>query len=207
MLNDNVRIILWGDDSESDALIYNLFSDICSRRLDEIQLNSILKSLGVEMSQREIIFKLQSEVVKSDPVEKIYINLEHDTDAEYYLKYGRRVLPTFNTFQVALDLFQDCRLRDEHLLTIATYLRKEKGFSKDEMEFSFDDLIRRKILSLETVSYIQPLLVKSNIIRAIYEPTVEPKEVEEVIGDRVYQLKGTFEPWVPEKIDYLHDYR
>ena len=50
---------------------------------------------------------------------KIYINLAEDTDPEYYLKFGRRTLPVYNTFQTALDLFQDMRIGVESVLQVA----------------------------------------------------------------------------------------
>jgi hypothetical protein len=42
-LADDVRQILWGDDSEADAVIYSLYSDLCARRLEERDARQILK--------------------------------------------------------------------------------------------------------------------------------------------------------------------
>ncbi|MGZ3692137.1 MAG: phosphatase domain-containing protein, partial [Pseudobdellovibrio sp.] len=89
-LSKNVRMICFGDDSESDATIYNLFSDICARRHTESQLTTLLDDLGVNYAQIDEILRLQNVINIQDPVEKVYINLATDTDPEYYLKYGRR---------------------------------------------------------------------------------------------------------------------
>lgn len=60
-------------------------------------------------NQVDTILRLREDIPEQDPVEKIYINLAADTDADYYLKFGRRILPTYNTFQLALDLHQISR--------------------------------------------------------------------------------------------------
>ncbi|MFN9069174.1 MAG: phosphatase domain-containing protein, partial [Bdellovibrionales bacterium] len=105
-LREDVRQICWGDDSESDAIIYNLYSDICARRLSTHEIRSVLEDLGCTADQIDQILLLQAQVPDRDPVEKIYINLAKDTDPDYYLKFGRRTMPTMNTFQVAIDLYQ-----------------------------------------------------------------------------------------------------
>lgn len=204
---EDVRQVMWGDDSESDVLIYCLYSDICSRRLDEGEIRSILKALRVVGEQTETILELQAQIPKQDPVEKIYINLAEDTDAEYYLKFGRRTVPTYNTFQTSLDLFQDKRMQAEHVLAVAQDMMFNFGFTRDELEKSFDDLIRRQIIGEPTVVEILPALQAAGIIHEKFVPSMAPKAVSSQVGDRVIELEGNFEPWVPERIDYLHDYR
>ena len=76
---------MWGDDRESDATIYSLYSDICSRRIEHRDLIKILKALKVPSTQIDNLLVIQSQVPINDPVEKIYINLADDTDTEYYL--------------------------------------------------------------------------------------------------------------------------
>ena len=50
-LKEKVRQVCFGDDSESDAVIYNLYSDICSRRLGSQDLRNILRYLSVTNEQ------------------------------------------------------------------------------------------------------------------------------------------------------------
>jgi hypothetical protein len=145
-LSKKVRMICFGDDSESDAIIYNLFSDICARRHTETQLTTLLEDLGVTYAQIDEILRLQSVIEIQDPVEKIYINLATDTDPEYYLKFGRRTFPTYNTFQVALDLVQDQRLSLEELGTIIDVLTQKYKMTNEQLISTFEELIRRRIL-------------------------------------------------------------
>ena len=206
-LNKNVRMICFGDDSESDATIYNLFSDICARRHTENQLTMLLDDLSVNYSQIDEILRLQSMIPIQDPVEKIYINLATDTDPEYYLKYGRRTLPTYNSFQVALDLVQDQRLSLEELGIILDGLIEKFGFTGDLLVQTFEELIRRRVLGLSSFEMIKNYFIEKKILPLNWHPKIEPLREKTVDMGRVYELEGIFEPWIPRQTDYLKDYR
>ncbi len=206
-LADDVRQILWGDDSEADAVIYSLYSDLCARRLEERDARQILKHFKVIGQQVDTILLLLEDIPKQDPVEKIYINLAADTDAEYYLKFGRRILPTYNTFQLALDLFQDHRLSSPQVVKVAMDLVQNYNFGVDELENSLDELIRRPIIADKTLEAILPVLQQNRLIRPEFQPTVTPKSVVSSVGARIFELEGVTEPWVLDHIDYMRDDR
>lgn len=206
-LSKNVRMICFGDDSESDATIYNLFSDICARRHTESQLTTLLEDLGVSYVQIDEILRLQSSISIQDPVEKIYINLATDTDPEYYLKYGRRTLPTYNSFQVALDLVQDQRLSLEELGTIADSLIENYKFTSDQLISAFEELIRRRVIGLSSFEMIKNYLIEKKIMSHSWMPKIDPLKEKTMDNGRVYELDGIFESWIPKQIDYLKDYR
>lgn len=205
--NYEITQVLWGDDSETDATIYSLYSDICSRRWEEEELIKLLKHFSVTKVQVDTILDLQDQCLVHDPVEKVYINLAVDTDPEYYLKFGRRIVPTYNSFQTSLDLFQDSRLQATQVLRVAQDLLTNYGYTADELQRSLDDLVRRRILAQETLERVLPTLQESGIITNDYEPSVTPGKVESQVGDRIFGVQGEMEPWIPEQIDYLHDYR
>ena len=198
---------MWGDDSEADAVAYCLYSDICSQRLKKEEIDKILMHFKVIGSQRDLIFQLQSHIKAQDPVEKIYINLEEDTDAEYYLKFGRRVLPTHNTLQIAFDLFQDKRMSLLSVLDLAKRLIDVYGFTLEEIGFSLDDLVRRQVLGDPYASQIQVALKESKFLPLSFEFSTERKKALPSKDQKVRQLEGQFEPWVVEYIDYVNDYR
>jgi hypothetical protein len=206
-LKENVKQIFWGDDSESDAVIYNLYSDICARRVGTQDLRNTLKGFGVVNEQVDTILMLQMQIPENDPVEKIYINLAIDTDPDYYLKFGRRTLPTYNSFQVALDLYQDARLDEEGVLSVAKEMIASYGFTADELARSFDELVRRHVIGENTSVKIQNFLKDKNIFYPDYKPSVIPFKESKIENGHVYELEGHFEPWIPSRIDYLHDYR
>jgi hypothetical protein len=206
-LKHNVRMVCWGDDSESDAIIYNLFSDICSRRIGSQDLRQILKSFFVVSEQIDAILMLQTQIPENDPVEKIYINLAVDTDPDYYLKFGRRTVPTYNTFQVALDLLQDGRVQLADVYTVAQDMIFNYGFTPEELNRSFDELIRRRLLGEVCVGNAKAFFVEKGLFAPSFQPSLAPAKESKIIDGKVFELEGHFEPWVPERIDYLRDYR
>ncbi len=206
-LSVNVRMICFGDDSESDAIIYNLFSDICARRHTENQLTTLLEDLGVTHAQIDEILRLQSIIAIQDPVEKIYINLATDTDPEYYLKFGRRTFPTYNTFQVALDLVQDQRLSLEELGTIIDVLTQKYKMTNEQLILTFDELIRRRILGLSSYEMLKNFFIEKNMMTYNWMSKADPLKEKIIDQGHVYELDGLFEPWIPNQIDYIHDYR
>ena len=206
-LSSDVRMLCFGDDSESDANIYNLFSDICARRHTENQLIEILDDFGVTHAQIDEILRLQSLIPVQDPVEKIYINLATDTDHEYYLKFGRRTFPTSNTFQVALDLVQDQRLSLEELGSIIDDLTQKYGFTFDQLVFSFEELTRRRILGLSGFEMIKNYFIEKKMISLSWTTKAEPLREKVIDAGHVYELEGFFEPWIANHIDYFNDHR
>jgi hypothetical protein len=205
-LKKNSKMILFGDDSESDAVVYSLFSDICKRRMDQKEINSILEALSVLPEQRKRILNLQSEIEIHDPVDKIYINLVADTDPDYYAKFGRRVLATFTTFQAALDLFQDGRINDQSLLNVARDMISNYGFTPEELAKSLEDLHKRSFLKTETESVVIPLLKESSLIPSHFQLSFKPIRVLQKMGEKILGLEKE-DPWIVENIDYLHDFR
>jgi hypothetical protein len=206
-LRNDVKQIFWGDDSEADAIIYNLYSDICSRRVGPQDLRSVLKHFFVTSEQIDTILNLQAQIPENDPVEKIYINLAVDTDPDYYLKFGRRTLPTYNTFQVACDLFQNERLSLDGVYLIAQDMVFNYDFTPEELTRSFDDLIRRHVLGQAGVSALMSFFSEKHLFDRDYQPSISPLKETLVERGFVFQLEGQFEPWVQERIDYIRDYR
>lgn len=206
-LSKNVRMLCFGDDSESDAIIYNLFSDICARRHTENQLTSLLEDLGVTYAQIDEILRLQSEIPIQDPVEKIYINLATDTDPEYYLKFGRRTFATYNTFQMAMDLVQDQRLSLEELGVVIDVLTQKYKMTHEQLISSFEELIRRRILGLSSFEMLKNFFIEKNMMTYNWMSKADPLKEKVIDQGHVYELDGLFEPWIPSQIDYIHDYR
>jgi hypothetical protein len=207
LLKRKVKMVLFGDDSESDAVVYSLFSDICKRRIKEAEVNSILTALHVLPEQRARILKLQSLVEEHDPVDKIYINLVADTDPDYYAKFGRRVLATFTSFQAALDLFQDGRIDQNSCFMVARDMLANYGFTPEELAKSFDDLHKRGFLKPETQEILLRSLKEEGLIPKHFIPIFRPVRTLQKIGEKLLGIESEDDPWVVENIDYLHDFR
>ena len=160
---------MFGDDGESDANIYSLFSDICTRRIDSHELRKILNHFSVLDEQIDTIVHLRDLVSENDPVEKIYINLAEDTDSDYYLKFGRRIVPAYDSFQMAVDLFQDERLAAEHVVRVANRLMADFEYSPEQIEKSYDDFLRRDRISSEASKKIEPFLKEAELLDSFFE--------------------------------------
>lgn len=206
-LGPDVKQVCFGDDSETDAVIYNLYSDICARRLSAADIRNVLGKMFVTGEQVDTILTLQAQAPEQDPVEKIYINLATDTDPEYYEKFGRRTLATYNTYQLALDLYQDGRLSFEGLYSVADDMISHYDYTPDELTKSLDELIRRRILSRGVWEKLKPLLSERGLTYPGYQPSIAPLREVDVREGRVYALEGQHEPWLQPRIDYLHDDR
>ncbi|HEX4925052.1 MAG TPA: phosphatase domain-containing protein [Bdellovibrionales bacterium] len=205
-LKADVKQILWGDDSESDAVIYAMYSDICSRRLAGGDLVKILHALRVVGEQIETIFELVDQIPVQDPVGKIYINLAADTDPDYYLKFGRRMVVTSNSFQAALDLYQDGRLNDDEVLSIGQDLLTNYGYTPDELAASLDALVRRQVLGHAAVEKLLPLFHENRLVPAAHRsPPALMKLIQDESGFK--RLADVQERWIPEYIDYLRESR
>lgn len=202
-LNAQVKMLCFGDDSESDVVIYNLFSDICARRLTQAQLSKVLEKFAINTMQIEEILRLQDLVPVQDPVEKIYINLATDTDPEYYSQFGRRTLATYDSFQLALDFVQDQRLSLEELSQIIIDLKTKYNYGEAQILRNFEDLIRRRVLGISSYEMIRNYLIEKNLIHSSWNSRIEPMREKTVENGHVYELEGIYDPWIQTEIDYL----
>ncbi len=197
-LHPEVKQILWGDDSESDAVVYSLYSDICARRVVGEDLRFVLDHLKVSRPQREQILELQEQAPVHDPVSRIYINLADDTDPDYYAKFGRRVVATFNTFQIALDLLEQGHLTLEQMERVAQDMVTNYGMTPDQLAQALEDLAKRDFLSVESAELVLGPLQNRSLLPTRFK-----------VSSRWFELEKKKEraPLVPEHVDYLNDFR
>ena len=204
LLSDECEMICWGDDSESDANIYSLFSDICSHRLTDREVIALLKDFKTPVDQIDLILELRDQREDFDPLKRVYINLAVDTDPEYYRRYGRRLMAVDNTFEVALDLYQRGFVDLDSVLEVCADLRDNYGFKIFQLEQSYKVLCVRKRIADLTDEGLRPALKKGGFLSEDFDPSCELAHLETLplVGD----LEGIVRPWIPERIDYLSDY-
>ena len=93
------------------------------------------------------------------------------------------------------------------MFIVAQYLIKEFKFSVDEFERNMDDLVRRGVLGHSTIENILPVLIENKVINKNFEFSMAPKKIINKVNGKVFELEGAIDPWVPDKVDYLTDYR
>ena len=98
---------LFGDDWESDPIIYSLYADVIAGRLEHDALADILVRLRIDPARLVEIKALSQRIAPADAVRRIFINLERRTPPDRFRAFGARLVPTFNYFQTALVLYEE----------------------------------------------------------------------------------------------------
>jgi hypothetical protein len=134
---------LFGDDWESDPLIYALYAGLLDGRLDAERLEEILGAIPVDRVWRTEIESLLGRVPLADGVRRIFIHLERETPPGRLRPFGTRVVPVFNPFQTAACLFEDGEVDVPGVARVAERLLASASYSREMLENSLDDVSRR----------------------------------------------------------------
>ena len=135
---------LFGDDAESDALVYSLYADLIAGRVMRPHLRTILKASGAYESQiREIEDHLEG-VVREDPVERIIIHLDNRTPPVAFQPFFPRLVPIYSHLQTALVLYLDGTLPAGAVAVVAEELLQTFSFSAERLINLAEDILRRR---------------------------------------------------------------
>jgi hypothetical protein len=137
------REYLFGDDWESDPLVYSLYADVVSGALDPAALSEILSAVRVDPALRSRAVELAGRLTPTDQVGRIFINLERRTPPARLRHFGARLVPTFNYLQTAACLHEEGVLGAAGFEAVARSLRNEFGYSDLRLVNSLRDLKRR----------------------------------------------------------------
>ncbi len=180
--------ILFGDDSEYDATIYSLYSDIISGKLYDFQILSILKRWGVYPEEFDLIREhlIQFNKTFKNPkfvVRKIFIHLEKKTSPQDHMTFSDKVTPTYNYFQTSLILYKMNHINRQGLFRIISNLTKKYHFNINSFIFSVQDLLSRGLLEKKEGKKILNMVLKGNPLalplRILNELKIESNRVLE----------------------------
>jgi hypothetical protein len=141
------RELLFGDDWESDPLIYSLYADAIGSRLETRRLASLLRRVGVDAELTDRVLGLAARAAGRDAVVRIFINLERRTPPSVFQLFGPRVVPTFNYFQTAAVLEALGLLAPADVVRVARALTEGASYTPRRLANSLDDLVRRGLVS------------------------------------------------------------
>jgi hypothetical protein len=160
------REVLFGDDWESDPLIYSLYADILAGALSLELAAKLLATLDVEREAISRILRAGEMLVghEVDAVVRIYINLERRTPPGRFHAFGPRLVPAFNYFQTGASLYEAGLLDDAALPEIATALIEGSGYTGERLRNSLDDLVRRGHLQLSTRTKLIQILHRAKLV-------------------------------------------
>src|SRR3989338_5977384 len=157
-LSPDCREYLFGDNFENDPLIYSLYSDICSQQLTHDELKKIFEKYKVHLEDQEIIFSLIPKLSFSDSVEKIFIHLVKKVDIQSLARFGTKVIPTANSFQAALALYDAGLIYRNSVIHVAEDLYNNFRFSQVDIAHSLLDSYERSLIGESTlVKLVDPL--------------------------------------------------
>lgn len=143
----DVREVLFGDDSEADALIYSLYADLLSGAVGRAELERALDASPLYRRDVDEVLGLYDTLPESTPtVARIFIHLDRRSPTARFARFGARVVPVYNYFQAA------CVLLESELLSPVAVLRVVEamghaGYTPHRLANSLRDLIRRGYLS------------------------------------------------------------
>ncbi|MCX8073111.1 MAG: hypothetical protein N3C12_11760 [Candidatus Binatia bacterium] len=158
------REVLFGDDWESDPIIYSLYADIVAGRLSAEDLPVILNRIGVDPELIAEARQLASTMLLGEVVERIYINLERRSPPKLFEPFGPRLIPTFDYFQSAACLYQDQHLDIQGVAEVAHAVLLEAGLTPRQLANSLADICRRGYLHPQVREVLEWELTRREIL-------------------------------------------
>lgn len=155
---------LFGDDWESDPLIYSLYADVVSGAVGREELARILAALGVDPELGGLADELSVHLTRHDAVRRIFINLARRTPPRRLEAFGPRLVPTFNYLQTAACLFEEGVLDLPALAEVIGVLRNDYGYDARRLVNSLRDIERRRHLSAAGASILYRDLRRQNVL-------------------------------------------
>ncbi|HZR83186.1 MAG TPA: phosphatase domain-containing protein [Candidatus Binatia bacterium] len=201
------REVLFGDDWESDPLIYSLYADVLSGALSPARLADVLAALAVErlaMARIERAAEALSEAGHVDAVARIYINLERRTPPGRFHAFGARLVPAFNSFQTGASLYEIGLLDAEGIPDIAGALIDQSGYTVERLRNSLDDLVRRGHLRPDTRGRVVGILERSGVRAAGARKRLRERLRAALAEWRERRRRAAVDAPAPVAIDYEH---
>ncbi len=135
--------ICFGDDAEIDALVYCLYADVCSRRVDATRLRNLLEQTGAYADEVAAILQALAQVPRHDPVRRIFIHLDGRSPPARFDAYSGRVTATFDAMQIAVSLIGDGLADDAVLRAVVDELVDLHRVDAYALAGSLEDACRR----------------------------------------------------------------
>ena len=192
--------VLFGDDAEADAFIYSLYADMVARRVNEPVVYRVLEASEVYPDDITRIMRQWEKIGVSDPVRRIFINLDRLTPPAFFSKYGPRVVPIFNYFQAALVLMADGHLTATQVVKVAVEMIQTAGYNLLTLSNSFQDLMRRGLPMAQVAAALTEALSGPQALLNSVRPV---PDILAAFTKRIAALGATPAPPPVRDVDYL----
>ena len=154
----------FGDDTESDALIYALYADIVAGRLRGPNLANTLQLNGCEGEDCGYVARLAGQLKRREVVEAIYIRLKKRTPPGRFHMFGEAVVPCYDMLQIGLHLLQRGQIAEAQLLELARELVVSGKRDVVGIARSCFDLSERGHIRPHTLARIWPNLREASLV-------------------------------------------
>ena len=164
-LPQNSKLVLFGDDSESDAVVFSLVAEVLAKHIGGLDLVELLKGLGVFREEALRVAWLARRVkTPVFPVHAAFINLDTGSQPSYYARFGSFVQPSENSLQIALALFEHGLIRELAVKSIGRELFMKYDFGPKELLESLEVASQRGLFSIETLDKLWPMLHSHGVL-------------------------------------------
>jgi len=156
--------LLFGDDWESDPLVYSLYADVVAGRIDRARVGALLEQAGVHADYLDSIFDSMTRGLRPRRVRSICILRARPRADHELAAFGKRLLWFDNYFEGALSLHALGDLDPEGVVSVA------RGCELDPVALtrSFEATVRRGCgLRREHLTLARVALRKAGLISPV----------------------------------------
>lgn len=198
---------LFGDDAESDAIVYSLYADVVAGKVPADELARVLTLSHAYDDQRALTMELAAKMQPGDVVQRILIHLDRRSPTAEFERFGPRLVPVYNYFQAALVLYSDGQLGARDVLGVGREMLASGDYHVSSLANSLQDLLRRGRL-VPDIGMRLALECQALVEKAENEFADLPKEeIAWAFAARVRALGAIAEspaaPPGPSRLDYL----
>lgn len=198
--------VLFGDDAESDAYIYSLYADTIAGKTRKETVLRIMGLVHAPQINVKQVSHLLDRIESSDAVRKIFIYLEKKSPPKSFEVYGSRLVPIYNYFQAALVLYNENMMGLTSITRLILDLVFECGYTPETFANSFQDMLRRNIITMEQSSRIVEGLRHNLNIKIIPLPDGFYGRLMLLLDDLRETGEENAAAEMPGEIDYLKLY-
>lgn len=163
-LPPGATLTCFGDDMESDALIYSLFAELEERWIRGTALVEFLAKQGVFHDEAVRIAWRARNLPKREGVRRIFINSHGKDDPRYFRRFGTRVTATRNYFQTAVVCAFDATIGAEGVASVGQELLEAKIANAYDHAGAIHDLMERGVVTEAFVAKLAPALVEKRVL-------------------------------------------
>jgi hypothetical protein len=164
--NTDATEVLFGDDVESDALVYSVYADAISGKVGAAGVSRIMERAGAYPDEIDRALAALVGIEHSEAVERIFIRQERGVPSHRLAALGRRVVPIRSWWQAALVLKEMGHIHAEELHNVMQAVYENEGEDPWAMAALAQDMLRRDLVQNDTVLSIRSSQVLDAAIQA-----------------------------------------